>query len=177
MAIADNAEPQLNVVFHERSSGREICRQPVFEPDASATGTSLVSVGGGVIVQNTHGYGGPLATLLGRGTSPGIARADVAAGACEAVWPSDHVAPSSGAKVSLANGLVYAYTKKPTWWGVSAWYLTALDVATGRTVFSIRTGTGSMMNNDRATITIAPDGTALISTVAGLVRVHDRVRD
>ena len=52
--------------------------------------------------------------------------------------------------MSLANGLAYAYTKKPNWWGVSAWYLTALDVTTGRTVFSVRTGTGVLMNNHHA---------------------------
>lgn len=177
VAIADNAEPQMNVAFHERSSGREICRQPVFEGDASATDSSLISVGDGVIVENNHGYGGPVSTLLGRATSPGLARVDVAGGACRLAWASDEIAPSSVAKVSLANGLAYAYTKRPNWWGVSAWYLTALDATTGRTVFSVRTGTGVLMNNHHAAMTIAPDGAAWIATLAGMVRVRDRVRD
>ena len=177
VAIADNAEPQVNVAFYERSSGREICTEPVFESEASATASSLASVGDGVIVQNNHGYGSRASTLLGLGTSPGLARVDVAGGSCELVWTSEEMAPSGGAKVSLANGLAYAYTKKPSWWGVSAWYLTALDVATGRTVFSVRTGTGMLVNNDRASLAIAPDGAAWIATVSGMVRVRDRVRD
>ena len=177
VAITDNAEPQMNVAFHERSSGREICTQPVFEADESATDNSLISVGDGVIVENNHGYGSPLSTLLGRASSPGLARVDVAGGACKVAWTSDEIAPSSAAKVSLANGLAYAYTKKPSWWGVSAWYFTALDVTTGRTVFSVRTGTGVLMNNDHAAMTIAPDGAAWIATLAGMVRVRDRVRD
>ena len=177
VAITDNAEPQMNVAFFERSSGREICTQPVFADDESATGSSLISVGDGVIVENNHGYGGPLSTLLGRATSPGLARVDVAGGACKVAWTSAEIAPSSVAKVSLANGLAYAYTKKPNWWGVSAWYLTALDVTTGRTVFSVRTGTGVLMNNHHAAMTIAPDGAAWIATLAGMVRVRDRVRD
>ena len=177
VAITDNAEPQMNVAFYERSSGREICKKPVFEADASATDSSLVSVGDGVIVENNHGYGSPFTTLLGRASSPGLARVDVAGGACKVAWTSDEIAPSSVAKVSLANGLAYAYTKKPNWWGVSAWYLTALDVTTGRTVFSVRTGTGVLMNNDHAAMTIAPDGAAWIATLAGMVRVRDRVRD
>ncbi|EON22389.1 MULTISPECIES: hypothetical protein [Nocardioides] len=177
IAITDNAEPRMRVAFYERSSGREICTQPVFEDDESATDNSLVSVGDGVIVENNHGYGSPVSTLLGRGTSPGLARVDVAGGACKLAWTSDEVAPSSVAKVSAANGLAYAYTKKPNWWGVSAWYLTALDVTTGRTVFSVRAGTGVLMNNHYAAMTIAPDGAAWIATLAGLVRVRDRVRD
>jgi hypothetical protein len=177
VAITDNAEPQINVAFYERSSGREICTQPVFEADESATDNSLISVGDGVIVENNHGYGSPFSTLLGRASSPGLARVDVAGGACKVAWTSDEIAPSSVAKVSLANGLAYAYTKKPSWWGVSAWYFTALDVTTGRTVFSVRTGTGVLMNNHYAAMTIAPDGAAWIATLAGMVRVRDRVRD
>ena len=177
VAITDNAEPRMDVVFYERSSGREICHQPVFEDDASATGSTLASVGEGVIVANNHGYSNAAATLLGRATSPGIARVDVAGGDCELVWTSEEIAPSSGATASVANGLAYAYTKQPTWWGVSAWYFTALDVVTGRTVFSVRSGTGVLMDNDHGAILIAPDGAAWISTVGGLVRVRDRVRD
>lgn len=177
VAITDNAEPQMHVAFYERSSGREICRAPVFEDEASATDNSLISVGDGVIVENNAGYGSPLSTLLGRATSPGLARVDVAGGTCKVVWTSDEIAPSSVAKVSLATGLAYAWTKKPNWWGVSAWYLTALDVTTGRTVFSVRTGTGVLMNNHYAALTIAPDGAAWIATLAGLVRVRDRAQD
>lgn len=177
VAITDNAEPRMNVAFFERSSGREVCKQPVFDDDASATQSSLASVGGGVIVANNYGYGSPVATLLGRATRPGIARVDVSGGACELVWTSDETSPSAGVKVSLANGLAYAYTKRATWWGVSAWYFTALDVATGRRVFSVRTGTGLLMNNNRAPTTITPDGAAWIPTLAGVVRIRDRVRD
>lgn len=177
VAITDNAEPRMNVAFYERSSGREICTQPVFSDDASATQNSLASVGDGVIVTNNHGYGNQTATMLGRATSPGVARVDVAGGSCQLVWTNEEISTSGGAKVSLATGLAYAYTKKPTWWGVSAWYFTALDVTTGRVVFSVRTGTGMLMNNDRAAITITPDGAAWIPTVGGMVRVRDRVRD
>ena len=79
-----------------------------------------------VVVENNHGYSSPLSTVLGRATDPGLARVDVVDGECEVTWTNDDVvAPTSVAKASLATGLVYAYTKRPTWWGVSAWYLTA----------------------------------------------------
>jgi hypothetical protein len=174
VAIADNAEPRMNVVFLERAGGTEICRQPVFEEDASATGAALVSVGSGVVVENNHGYRGPRSTLLGLATSPGLARVDLAGRECRLRWTSDQVAPSSVARASWANGLVYAYTKRPSWTGVSAWYVTALDVGTGRAMWSVRTGTGALMNNDHAAVTLGPDGSLWVPTLAGLVRVRDR---
>lgn len=177
LAITDNAEPRMDVVFLRRDTGAEVCRAPVFGDDASATENSLVAVGDGVVVENNHGYGSPLSTVLGFATSPGFARVDVADGTCRVVWTSDLAAPSSVAKASLATGLLYAYTKRPTLWGVSAWYLTAIDLRTGQHVFSIRTGTGTLMNNHHAAVTLGPDGAAYIATLAGMVRVKDTERD
>lgn len=174
LAITDNAEPRMNVVFLERGTGRQVCRQPVFAEDAGATDGSLVSLGSAVVVANHHGYAGPLRTLLGRGTSPGLARVEVTGGRCRLAWTSTEVAPSSPPTASWATGLVYAYTKRPSWWGVSAWYLTALDTVTGRTVFSVRTGTGVLMDNHRTPVVVAPDATAYVATLGGLVRVRDR---
>ena len=173
VAITDNAEPRMNVAFYDTDTGREVCQAPVFAKGASATENSLVSVGDGVIAENNYGYAGPQSTLLGQATSRGIARVDLDGGACRVAWTSDEIAPTSVPKVSLANGLLYAYTKRPTWWGVSAWYLTALDARTGRTAFSVRTGLGTLMNNHYAAVTLAPDGSAYIATLGGMVRVRD----
>jgi hypothetical protein len=176
VAITDNADPRMNVVFYRRDSGEKVCEAPVFGEDASASDNSLVAVGAaGVVVENNHGYSSPLSTVLGRATDPGLARVDVVDGTCRVTWTNDEVvAPTSVAKVSLANGLVYAYTKRSSWWGVGAWYLTALDARTGQHVFSVRTGTGTLMNNHYAAITLAPDGSAYVATLGGMVRVHDR---
>jgi hypothetical protein len=92
---------------------------------------------------------------------------------CSLAWTSDEVAPTSVPKVSLANGLLYAYTTRPSRWLVNAWYVTAIDVRTGETVFSVRTGTGLLFNNHYAAVTLAPDGSLYIATLAGLVRVRD----
>jgi hypothetical protein len=178
VAFTDNAEPRMHVVMVERSTGAEICRAAVFEDGASATDAALAGLGSGVVVTNTHGYAGPLRTLLGRGTTGGLARVDVPAdrstAECPVRWTSDVVAPSGAPRVSLETGLVYAYTKRPTWWGVSAWYLTGIDVRTGRAMFAVRTGTGMLLDDDRAALTLAPDGTAYVATLGGMVRVRDR---
>jgi len=174
VAIADNADPQMHVELHDAGTGRLVCSQAVFGDDEGATEGSLVSVGTGVIVENNHGYNGPLSTILGRTTDAGLARVDVKDGKCSVAWTADLAAPTSVARVSLANGLLYAYTKPHSWWGANAWYVTALDVRTGRRVFAVRTGLGTLFNNHYSAITIAPDGSLYVATLAGLVRVRDR---
>lgn len=177
VAIADNAEPRLHVVFVDRSSGAEVCRSAVFDGGESATETSLASVGSGVIVENNHGYSSPRTTMLGFTSSPGLARVDHADGECSVAWTNDEVAPSALPTVSWQTGLLYTWTKKPSWWGVSGWYLTAIDAHTGRTAFSVRAGTGTLYNNHYSAVTLGPEGGAYVGVVGGLVRVRDVVRE
>jgi hypothetical protein len=174
VAITDNANPTMHVAFHRRSDGGLVCQTGVFEDDESATESSLVAVGGGVVVANNHGYSGPFRTMLGRTTDAGLARVDVVGGKCAVRWTSDQATPSTGPRLSLANGLLYAYTKRHSWWGANAWYLSALDVRTGRTVFSVRTGLGSLLDGRYGDVAIARDGSAYVPTLGGLVRVRDR---
>ena len=173
VAITDNAEPRMRVVVHRTRDGSPVCSVPVFDAGASATDNSLVAVGRGVVVENNYGYSSPLSTTFGQVTEPGFARVDVRDGECAVTWTSQETAPSSVAKLSLANGLLYAYTLRGGWWGVSAWYLTAIDVDTGERAFSVRTGQGLLFNNHYAAVTLAPDGSAYVGTLGGLVRVRD----
>ena len=172
VAITDNADPRMNVVVYRRSTGEPVCSQPVFADGASATENSLVAVGNSLFVENNYGYKDPTSTLLGATTSPGIARVDVVDGHCTNVWTSQEIAPTSVPKASLASGLLYVYTK-PAALLVDAWYLTAIDLRTGRTVFSKLAGTGPEFNNHYAAIYLGPDGSACIATLAGMVRVRD----
>jgi hypothetical protein len=173
VAITDNADPRMDVVVYRRSDGAFVCSAPVFTAGASDTENSMVAVGNALIVENNYGYQGPESTLLGRTTSPGIARVDIADGACSVAWTSQEIAPTSVPKASLANGLVYVYTK-PAALLEDAWYLTAIDLRTGRTAFSKLAGTGPEFNNHYAAIYLGRDGSAYIATLSGMVRVHDR---
>ena len=78
--------------------------------------------------------------------------------------------------MSHATGLLYAWTKRRSWLGVDAWYLTALDARTGRTAFAARGGTGPWAGDAGSPVTIGPAGTAFVGTRAGLVRVVDGTR-
>lgn len=176
VAITDNADPQMHVIVYQRSAasgGRPVCSAAVFAPGASDTENSLVAVGNSLFAENNYGYKGPQSTLLGKTTSPGIARVDVDGTSCTTVWTSNEIAPTSVAKASLANGLLYAYTKPHNNLLIDAWYFTAIDIRTGRTVFSRLTGTGPGFNNHYAAIYLGPDGSAYIATLTGMVRIRD----
>jgi hypothetical protein len=178
VAIADNADPRTDILVYDRrrdATDRLHCSVPVLKEGASTTENSLVAAGSSLIIENNYGYSGVQSTLLGRTTTPGIARVDIDSGGCHVAWTNDRIsAPTSVAKASLGNGLLYAYTKPARKDGIDAWYLTALDVRTGNVVWSRLTGTGVQWNNHYAAIYLGPDGTAYVATLAGLVRIADR---
>jgi hypothetical protein len=178
VAITDNAEPRMNVQFYDAEDGTLVCEAPVFGDDESSTDNSLVAVGeASVVVENNFGNDHPLSAALGRGFPGGFARVDaVGTGTdrtCEIAWTNDEIGPSTVPKVSLATGLVYSYTVRPNHWGVQAWYVTAMEAATGRRAFSVRVGTGTMFNNHGAPVTLAPDGSLYVPTLTGMVRLRD----
>src|SRR5205085_5176845 len=94
---------------------------------------------------------------------------------CHAVWHSGETAPTVVPKLSAANGIVYTYTKDvvasdPQ---ADAWYLTALDFRTGRTLYKRLGGEGLGHNNNYAPVTLGPDGTAYVGVLGGLIGLRD----
>jgi hypothetical protein len=175
VAITDNADPRMNVLVYQRgktSGGAPVCGAPVLQSGLSDTENSLVAVGQSLFVENNYGYQSPTSTIGGKSTTPGLARVMVEDGGCHVAWESNEIAPTSVAKASLGNGLLYAYTKPRNALLTDAWYLTAIDLRTGHTVFSQLTGTGAAFNNHYAAIFLR-DGVAYIPTLTGLVRVRD----
>jgi hypothetical protein len=178
VAITDNAD-RMNILVLNRRRGvrrRLVCEIPVFRKGRGSTDQSLIGIGRSLITENNYGYTGPAATQGGETTTPGLERIVIRrrGRGCRRVWRSAEVAPSVVPKLSLANGLVYTYTKPRREDGKDAWYLTALDFRTGRTVFEQLAGTGLGFNNNYAPITIGPDGTAYVGVLGGLVALWDR---
>jgi hypothetical protein len=138
----------------------------------SDTENSLTVVGNSLIAENNYGYTSPTSVLGGKSTTPGIAKVDVSAtGQCSLAWTSQEIAPTSVPKVSLASGLLYVYTK-PKGNAVDPWYLTAIDVRTGATVYSRLAGVGTQYNNHYAAIYIH-GGSVYIATLTGMLRFTD----
>ena len=178
VAITDNADP-MNVVVYCRTTGvtgdREVCSVPVFEHGASATDNSLIAADRALVVTNNYGYDGPVQSILGNISAPGIERVDIDAdgAGCHRVWSNDYErSPSAVPKLSLANGLVYIVTRDRKGL-VDSWYLSALDFGTGGVVFEQRYGTGFGHNVNYAPVSLGPDGTAYVGVLGGLVRIAD----
>ena len=176
VAIADNADPMDVVVFKRTRSVRGprlVCAVPVFEKGSSDTENSLIGTTSAMIVENNYGYSGPTATEQGKTTTPGLERVDINANGrgCHAVWRSNEISPTVVPKLSLSNGLVYAYTKPAG--SQDLWYLTALSFTTGRTVWSQVSGDGLGYNNNYAPVTLGPDGAAYVGALGGLISFRD----
>ncbi|MEV0249646.1 hypothetical protein AB0H76_23800 [Nocardia sp. NPDC050712] len=176
VAITDNSDPMHVVVYRTAATTaeREVCRVPVFTEGASSTENSLIGAGRSLIVENNYGYTGPDATMLGQTTTPGFARVDLDddGNGCHLVWTnSTEAAPSVVPKLSLANGLIYTYTKGTD--ATDPWYWTTLDFETGELVWKRLSGSGVGFNNNYAGIALGPDGTAYLGTLGGLVSLRD----
>ncbi|MEA2496108.1 MAG: hypothetical protein QOJ29_4019 [Thermoleophilaceae bacterium] len=176
VAITDNADP-MNIVVYKRAAQvdgtRLVCKAPVFNKGASDTDQSLIATPTSLVVENNYGYANPAAVQEGKTTTPGLERIDLDAGGCHKVWHSDEVAPSVVPKLSLANGIVYTYTKPESPDGEDGWYLTALDFASGKTLWKALAGEGLGYNNNYAPVTLGPDGSAYVGVLGGLVRLAD----
>lgn len=176
VAITDNADP-MDVVVYKRAArvdgSRLVCKVPVFSKGASDTDQSLIATPTSIVTENNYGYSTPAAAEEGATTTPGLERIDVTANGCSKVWHSDEIAPSVVPKLSLANGIVYTYTKPPNANREDGWYLTALDFATGKTLWKALAGEGLGFNNNYAPVTLGPDHAAYVGVLGGLVRMAD----
>jgi hypothetical protein len=193
VAITDNADPMDIVVYRrartlakprKKAKKRLVCSAAVFGKGAGSTDNSLIGTNRSLVVENNYGYVISAGDLGGAESVPGLTRVDVvkkkrgkhakrrkrkARYRCRTVWTSGERAPSVVPKLSLANGLVYTYTKPPRSDDLDAWYLTALDFRTGRTLYRRLAGTGFGFNNNYAPVTLGPDGTAYVGVLGGVV--------
>jgi hypothetical protein len=178
--ITDNADPMDVMVYRtavhlRRGQRRTVCRVPIFHRGASADENSLISVGRAMIAENNYGYTNPSDVSGGKLTAPGFVRVDLnrSGRGCHRVWVRyTERAPTVVSKLSVANGLIYTYTKDPG--SSDPWYWTALDFRTGRTVYKVLAGTGAIgYNNNYAGIAISRRGVEYVGVLGGLTSLRD----
>jgi hypothetical protein len=184
VAITDNAEPRISVLFLRRSDGGMVCSVPVFEEGKSGTDVSTAGFehaddkghGTGhysVLVENNWGH-----HVFPRSyPEPGLTRVDAKRSddgtyLCQQVWASSEKGIGVF-KLSLGNGLAYMYWRnegEP----LATWYLTGVGFQTGDTVYKALVGTGPGYNNWAGALFLHPGGgTVYSTTLFGLVMVRD----
>ncbi|MBM3133378.1 MAG: hypothetical protein FJZ95_10175 [Chloroflexi bacterium] len=190
VAIGDNADPRMNILFLNRSDGKEVCRIPVFEEGQSTTENCMpgwVRQGPNgleysLIVENNYGkLSDKLMTAGGccKESVGGVSRIDMIPNGsggytCKEIWTSPENSCSTVPKASLASGILYLYTYEALPGNEYGWHLTGVDVETGETVFRIPTGKGLQYTDFGAPITLGPNGgTVYMGTMGGLIRVRD----
>lgn len=184
--VTDNAEPKVRLLFLRRADGELVCSLPLFTDGQSGTDITAIGfeqagpdgLGTGVysaIVENNWGHNRfPFAHPAGGVTRVDLTRLPDGSYRCEEIWRSAE--KNIGVfKLSLNNGLLYLYYKEE---GASVfsekWYFTALDFATGETVYKQLSGTGPGFNNWAGALFLHPDGgVAYSTTIFGLVMMVD----
>ena len=104
VAITDNADPRMNVLFLRPRQRPEVCAAPVFEDDASATDNSLVAVGPAASWWRTT-TATPVrsAPRSAAATAAGVARVDVVEGECEVTWTNADVSGADLGREGVAG--------------------------------------------------------------------------
>jgi len=184
VAVTDNAEPRIHLLFIRRSDGSLVCSLPLFKDGKSASDITAIGFEHADYAGNSTGtYSAIVENNWGHSTfpfaraEPGITRVDLVGHEdgsfrCEEVWTSNEI--NIGVfKLSLGNGLLYTYFRGDSPY-LSAWYFTAIDFWSGETVYEQLTGTGMGYNNWAGAIFLHPDGgIAYSTTIFGLVMMQD----
>lgn len=184
VAVTDNADPRVHLLFVRRLDGTLACQAPLFEAGRSGTDISAIAFGHAdeagrpmgrfsAIVENNWGHHRfPVAN-----PAPGLSRIDAVprkdgGWTCTAVWES----PTKNIgvfKLSFGSGLVYTYFRDDRD-EIDQFYLTATDFRTGAPAFRLRVGAGQGYNNWSGALFLHPGGGTLYSTtIFGLVMVRD----
>jgi hypothetical protein len=183
VAVTNNAEPRISLIFVRRSDGAVACSIPVFEEGKSGTDLTTIGFEHGdengngtgvysVIIENNWGYHTfPISRPVPGLTRVDATRHDDGTYSCEEVWASSEET-IGGFRLSLGNGLVYIYDKDESG-PETKWYFTALDFTTGETVYRKLTGTGIGYNNWQGSLFLHPDGMAYSTTIFGMVMMRD----
>jgi hypothetical protein len=189
VGINDNANPMDVVIYrtavrptrpvrrhghiHRVPERRLVCRVPVFHKGSSADENAMIAAGRSYLIENNYGYEGPQSLAGGKVGAPGFARIEInpSGTGCRKIWTSYAVsAPSVVSKVSLASGLIHTYTTDSN----GAWWWTALSFRTGRLVYKVYSGSGSLYNNNYAGISISPNGSEYLGALGGIMALRDR---
>ena len=192
LAVTDNDDQLHLLIYHQKASGNDvqpICKVPLFQVGKGATDNGPIAHFDGkdwhVAVQNMYaqpGYtppdvpdvNGPYNNLSSM--VPGISKVIVNGdgSGCHLNWTAE-VRMTTLPILSTATGLLYGHVQNYSLAvaGEYVWYVTALDWATGSTVWSARAGSGGHFNDGYKNIVLGNGGTMYQIVRGGVVMARD----
>lgn len=193
VAVTDNADEQLHLlIYAQNASGNDvepICSVPVFAPGRGANDNGPIAHFDGkdwhVAVQSMYGQpgytppnvpdvDGPYNNLSAM--EPGITKVIVNGdgSGCHLNWTAD-VRMTTLPVLSTSTGLLYGHVQDYdlALKGEYVWYVTALDWATGGTVWSAQAGTGGHFNDGYKNVVLGDNGRMYQIVRGGVVVAKD----
>jgi outer membrane protein assembly factor BamB len=167
VAFADGGRP-LRVVVLRTADGSAVdvdVPRPFADPEAQTENT-ITAYGGRFAIENNSGKGAAAFELSGDG---GAERARL-------LWVDDEIfAPNAVPLVSGASGALYLYEMRgdSPWAAESEWFVTALDLGTGRLLWRRLAGAGLDYNSVYAPLCIDDRKRMYIGLFGGLLRIRE----
>ncbi|MBS9779609.1 MAG: hypothetical protein KGV51_03185 [Moraxellaceae bacterium] len=181
LTITDNADKQINLLVYETKTGKEVCKQPIFNPYKGGTENSAIAYNNSIYVANTFGYPYPKYPEGAGESVPkkanfdgGMERIDIINGKCKTVWKNDTVKSSAVPRLSTVDGLIYTMERKGLMQPSQQFYSTIVDSQTGQVVRSDFVGFGFIFDTLEMVGTIMPNGTWYQGVLSGVVKTEQQ---
>ncbi len=179
LTITDNADEQINLLVYETATGKEVCKQPIFEPFKGGTENSAIAYNNSIYVANTFGYpypkypdGAGVSVPKTADFDGGMERIDIINGKCQTVWKNTTVKSSAVPRLSTVDGLIYTTERKGIMQPGYQFYTTIIDSQTGQVVRTDPMGFGFIFDTLEMVGTIMPDGTWYQGVLSGVVKTE-----
>ena len=172
VSICDNADGRINLLVHDRTTGAEVCKVPLFGPDASATENSVTAYFDDIVVANSAGFTNPFEPA--RDIETGMERWQVRAdrSGCDIVWNNEAMEADS-TQLSIDSGVLYGYGTDRSIEDEDVFYVFAIDWRTGDEIFRSYAGNGKPFDTITGQPHIHPDGRIFMSGFDGIIQLRD----
>lgn len=159
VAFTDNADDRVNVVVHDRQTGRKHLQQPIFESQRSANENTLVGYRDSIVAQNW--YGAPPIQDDMNGLEAGLVRLDVSSDrrSVTQVWYNTNFASTATVRLATSTGLLYGTVQTGVGvLGREKYSMDFIDFRTGRRVHRVPLGSGAGSRISMLPAYIVPGG-------------------
>ena len=181
VAIADNANPRMNVVVVNRDDGSLVAEVPVFPRLRGCDEASLIGVGNRFVVENNFGHTTDPFNSQYVANEPGMAMIQVNAAdpsnPAETIWEDNRTRFFAMNMLCRESGIIFAHTGD--WYDDTSateggmYYISAIDSWDGRAIWRVPLGRGREYCHEYGGIYFNRQGKLYIGTDQYLISIED----